>query len=53
MFDSYSDDQEVVRTVGDLKSFASQNWWGGYMIGVVSVIAFLVLLAGIGLYLHI
>lgn len=49
----YQDDQEVVRTIKDLKVFASQNWWGGFVTGIITLIAVLSGLVLIGLHSNI
>lgn len=45
----WSDEQQVVRTLGELKKFASYNWWVGFGSGMVALITMLALLTVIGL----
>lgn len=44
-----TDDQEVVRTIGDLKKYASMNWWSGFGSGVIAIVITLFLVFYIGL----
>lgn len=51
--EDYTDDQEVNRTIGDLKKFASWNWWSGFGSGVIALGAAIGGLLLIGLYYNI
>lgn len=53
MFEEYSDEQEVVRTVSDIKKLANVNWWVGFASGGAMIIGVLVLIAAVGLYFNI
>lgn len=44
-----TDDQEVVRTIGDLKKYASMNWWSGFGSGVIAIVITLFFVFYIGL----
>lgn len=52
-YNYYSDDQEVTRTVGDLKKFANTNWWVGFGSGTLMILGVLGLFIAIGLYYNI
>lgn len=52
-YNYYSDDQEVTRTVGDLKKFANTNWWVGFASGGAMIVGVIVLLIAVGLYYNI
>lgn len=53
MFEDYSDEQEVIKTIRDIKTLARQNWWVGFASGGAMIIGVLVLLAAVGLYYNI
>lgn len=48
-----SDEQEVVRTIGNLKKVISWNWWTGYVSGAFTIMVILGIIAFIGLYYNI
>lgn len=51
--EDYTEDQEVTRTIGQLKTYASSNWWSGFGSGIVALGAVLGGLLLIGLYYNI
>lgn len=51
--EDYSDDQEVSRTIGDLKKHASINWYSGFGSGVIATVIALGIMLAIGLYYNI
>lgn len=53
MFEDYSDEQEVVKTIKDIKRLANQNWWVGFVSGGAMIIGVVVLLLSVGLYFNI
>lgn len=45
-----TDDQEVTRTIGDLKVLADQSWWSGFGSGILALACGLGLLFAVGLH---
>jgi len=46
---SHTDDQEVVRTIGDIKKIASWNWNSGFITGVGTILGILIVVFLLGL----
>ena len=49
----YSDDQEVVRTIGEIKVIKNVSYWTGYFSGIITTVCIAGMLILIGLYFDI
>lgn len=48
-FEDYTDDQEVVRTIGDLKTIKNSSFWSGYFCGFATLTFLIGLIFMVGL----